>query len=124
MYVSGMGRHTYCLAPQQIFDVVKYGLFAQIFISMSLGATKISVCVFMLRVVDTAQKRISRFLWVLIAFVTATHFVQIVLFLVQCRPLKAVWDPFQKGHCFSLHIVYMIAYTNFGEFFRNNYWRH
>lgn len=117
MYTSGMGRHSFCLNPNEILDIVKWGLFSQVFVSISLGLTKISVCVFMLRVVDNAQKRITRFLWVLIGFVAAAHFVQVLLFLVQCRPLEALWNPFLKGRCFSLHIVYMIAYTNFGELY-------
>lgn len=111
-----MGRHIICLTLADASEVAKWSLLAQVFISISLGLTKISVCIFVLRIIDKAQRRFSQFLWVLIAFVTVTHVIQVVLFLVQCRPLEAVWNPFVRGHCFSINAVYLVSYINYGEF--------
>lgn len=115
LFASGMGRHIVCLTLAEVSETAKWSLFSQIFISISLGLTKISVCIFVLRIIDKAQRRFSQFLWVLIAFVTVTHIIQFVLFLVQCRPLEAVWNPFVRGHCFSINVVYIVSYINYGE---------
>lgn len=113
LFASGMGKHIYCLSPQQIMDTAEWSLLAQIFISIDLGLTKISVCIFILRVIKNAQRKLTRFIWVLVSFVVATHIVQIVLFTIECRPIEAVWNPLIKGRCFSVHVTYMIAYLNF-----------
>lgn len=117
LFASGMGRHIYCLSPQQIMDTAEWSLLAQIFISIDLGLTKISVCIFILRVIKNAQRKLTRFIWVLVSFVVATHIVQIVLFTIECRPIEAVWNPLIKGRCFSVHVTYMIAYLNFSKLF-------
>ncbi|KAL9604300.1 MAG: hypothetical protein Q9179_001922 [Wetmoreana sp. 5 TL-2023] len=49
-----------------------------------------------------------------IAFVATSHMVQVMIFLVQCRPLNAVWDPKVHGTCFSPRVIYTAGYTNYG----------
>lgn len=117
LFASGMGRHIYCLSPQQIMDTAEWSLLAQIFISINLGLTKISVCIFILRLIKTAQRKLTRFIWVLMSFIVATHIVQVVLFIIECRPIEAAWNPLIKGRCFSVHVTYMIAYLNFSELY-------
>lgn len=122
LFASGMGRHVVCLTLEEVSNTAKWSLFSQIFISISLGLTKISVAIFVLRIIDQAQKRFSEFLWVLIAFVTVTHVIQFVLFVIQCRPLEAVWNPFVRGHCFSISVVYLVSYINYGELRLQSLW--
>ncbi|KAI4207934.1 MAG: hypothetical protein LQ346_000271 [Caloplaca aetnensis] len=110
----GGGRHIYCLPRGHIYPVLKWSLLAQICNVIGIGLVKISVCLCVLRLVDRARRRLSQFLWVLIAFVAASHFVQVLIFLIQCRPLNALWDPTVKGTCFSAHVVYTAGYTNYG----------
>ena len=77
---------------------------------------------------------LSRFLYVIIAFVSASHLAQvsistiktkgsagganmvkILLFLVQCRPMAAIWNPQIQGQCFSSHFTYLAGYIGFGK---------
>lgn len=118
LFQSGMGRHINCLSLKEIIYTTKWSLLAQIFISINLGLTKISVCLFIQRVIKNAQRKLTRFIWVLVSFVIATHVVQVVLFIIECRPTEASWNPFIKGHCFSLRVTYKIAYLNFSELYR------
>lgn len=117
--MAGMGRHIYCLRPEQVLDLAKWALLSQIGVSITLGLMKISVCLFVLRVVDKARRGIAKALWFLIYFVALTHILQVIMYVIQCRPLAAVWDKKVKGRCFSTHIVYMIAYLNYGRVTRN-----
>lgn len=119
LFMAGMGRHIYCLSIGQILDLAKWALLSQIGISITLGLMKISVCLFVLRVVDKARKGIAKAIWLLIYFVALTHILQVIMYVVQCRPLTALWDIKVRGQCFSTHIVYTIAYLNYGKITRN-----
>lgn len=111
---AGAGKHIACLPPGQIYPVLKWSQLAQIANVLGIGLVKVSVCLCVLRLIDRARRRLSQFLWVLIAFVAVSHFVQILLFLLQCRPFNAMWNPKIKGTCFSAHVVYTAGYTNYG----------
>ncbi|KAL8840208.1 MAG: hypothetical protein Q9170_001415 [Blastenia crenularia] len=114
MVREGGGRHISCLPLGQIYPLLKWTLFAQIFNVLGIGLVKISVCLCVLRLIDRARRRLSQFLWVLVAFVAASHFVQVLIFLLQCRPLNALWDPKVEGKCFSTRLVYTAGYANYG----------
>ncbi|KAL8668229.1 MAG: hypothetical protein Q9202_000207 [Teloschistes flavicans] len=111
---AGGGRHIVCLPPGQIYPVLKWSTLAQICNVIGIGFVKISVCLCVLRIIDRARRRLSQFLWILIAFVATSHFVQMLIFLIQCRPMQAIWDPNVKGTCFSPHVTYTAGYTNYG----------
>ncbi|KAL8695242.1 MAG: hypothetical protein Q9218_000280 [Villophora microphyllina] len=110
----GGGSHIFCLPLGQIYPVLKWSVFAQIFNVIGIGLVKISVCLCVLRLVDRARHRLSQFLWVLIAFVATSHLVQVLMFLLQCRPMNAMWNPKVKGTCFSPHVTYTAGYANYG----------
>ncbi|KAL8826988.1 MAG: hypothetical protein Q9191_003461 [Dirinaria sp. TL-2023a] len=79
MVRAGAGKHIYCLALGRIPVAIQWSIYAQIVNNIGIGLVKISVCLCVLRVIDRVGKWLSRFLWVLIAFVTASHFVQVKL---------------------------------------------
>lgn len=114
MVRAGAGKHIYCLALGRIPVAIQWSIYAQIVNNIGIGLVKISVCLCVLRVIDRVGKWLSRFLWVLIAFVTASHFVQVMLFLLQCRPMAAIWDTSIHGQCFSSHVTYLVGYVGFG----------
>ena len=122
LFIAGMGRHIYCLSIGQVLDLAKWALLSQIGISITLGLMKISVCLFVLRVVDKARKGIAKAIWLLIYFIALTHILQVIMYVVQCRPLAALWDIKVRGQCFSTHIVYTIAYLNYGKMTQNKLW--
>lgn len=111
----GAGQHLSCLPHGQIYPVFKWSLLAQVCNVLGIGLVKISVCLCVLRIVDRARRRLSQFLWILIAVVAVSHLVQAIIFLIQCRPLNALWNPKVKGTCFPLHTAYTAGYVNYGE---------
>ena len=110
----GLGRHEYCLPRQQIPLAVKWSVISQIFNIIGIGLAKISVCLCVLRIIGRTRKHLATFLWVVIAFCAASHFAQVMLFLVQCRPMAAIWNRRIHGKCFSPHITYLAGYIGFG----------
>ena len=81
MIRAGAGKHIYCLAPDRVSVAIQWSIYAQIVNNIGIGLVKISVCLCVLRVIDRAGKLLSRFLWVMIAFITASHFAQVRLVL-------------------------------------------
>ena len=104
----------YCLPLEQIPLVLKWSVVSQLFNIIGLGLAKISVCLCVLRIIGRTRKHLATFLWVVIAFCAASHFAQVLLFLVQCRPMAAIWNPHVQGKCFSPHITYLAGYIGFG----------
>ena len=135
MIVSGVGRHIYCLSLAHISDALQWSIYAQIVNILGIGLVKISVCLCILRVIDKVGKVLSRFLYLMIAFVSVSHFAQvgenlddalcfsisgtklskILLFLIQCRPMAKIWNPYLRGQCFSSHVTYLAGYIGFGQ---------
>ena len=94
--------------------MLKWSVISQIFNNIGIGLAKISVCLCVLRIIGWTRKHLATFLWVVIAFCAASHFAQVMLFLVQCRPMAAIWNPHIHGKCFSPHITYLAGYIGFG----------
>ena len=111
---EGLGRHVYCIPPEQVPSAVKWSVIAQICNIIGIGLCKISVCLCVLRIIDRARKGLAAFLWIIIAFAAASHLAQVILFLVQCRPMNAIWNPEVHGKCFSPHVTYLAGYIGFG----------
>lgn len=91
---------------------MKWSIIAQKLNIIGIGLAKISVCLCVLRVLDRTRTGFRIFLWVVVAFVSASHLCQCVL--VQCRPMAAIRDPRVPGKCFSSHITYLAGYIGFG----------
>ena len=115
--LSGLGSHLQCLSATQSFDVLKWSQLTQIVDVVGIGLVKISVCLCVLRVLERAAKNLARCIWVLLAFIVASHVTQLILFLTQCRPMDAIWIPQVHSQCFSLHITYLAGYIRFGKWF-------
>ena len=133
MIVSGVGRHIFCLPLANIPDALQWSIYAQIVNILGIGLVKISVCLCILRVIDKVGKALSRFLYLMITFISVSHFAQvrgnfdnvlwyssdctklskILLFLIQCRPMAKIWNPYLRGQCFSSHVTYLAGYLGF-----------
>ena len=97
---GGLGRHSYYLTASQkrIFASVGWADWIQTFITLAL--MKISICLFLLRLVD--GKRYVYALYGLMAFMVLFTSVCVFLFIGVCRPLKAYWDINVPGsHCLT-----------------------
>ncbi|MCJ1379782.1 hypothetical protein MMC17_002885 [Xylographa soralifera] len=114
MAFSGMGRHIVCLTVEQIYDTLKWSTIAQILEMIALGFVKVSICLYMIRMIHHTMKRVRQCLWVLIGFIIACHIAVFIMFVLQCIPLTAVWDPSVSGTCYGLGVTYNVAYAATG----------
>ena len=64
--------------------------------------------------------KIRRVIFGLLAFLTVITLVFLIVLLLQCRPLKAAYDPEVKGQCFSKHALWSVNYASGGSFLRDN----
>ena len=76
--------------------------------------TKISICLFLLRIVST--KGVTRVVHALIACLIVFTAVCVFLFLGICRPLKAYWDVGVDGVCLSKNEERNIILAQGGNF--------
>ena len=111
----GLGRHIYCISPESRVGIRKWIAFLQLANVIGIGLAKVSVCVLVLRVIDKAAVKFSRFLWAIIVFVSAVHLTEIIVILVQCIPLEALWNPGVKGKCGSRYLKFTVLYIENGD---------
>ena len=112
--LTGLGRHEYFLtaAQRRLFQIIGWADWIQTFITLAL--MKISICLFLLRIVDT--KQVARAMYAVIIYITLFTAVTIFLFLGVCRPLRAYWDVGVDGVCLSKHQVESIVLAQGGRF--------
>lgn len=95
----GFGRHKYYLSKHQFreFQKYSYGEWMQTFATLMF--TKISICLFLLRI--TISKAFIRPLWALITILILSNIILTILWIVQCRPLAGAWNTEIQGTCFT-----------------------
>ena len=120
MALSGMGRHIACLTLEQNYNTLKWSTIAQILEMIALGFVKVSICLYMIRMIHHTMQRVRQCLWVLIGFIIACHVAVFFMFVLQCIPLAAVWDASIAGKCYGLGVTYSVAYAASGMLSRSN----
>ena len=100
---GGLGRHSYYLQPSQrrLFTALGWADWIQTFITLMF--TKISICLFLLRIVDTRKIRVA--MHILIGCLVLFTAIFTCLFLGICRPLKAFWDTGVDAVCLSDNVI-------------------
>ena len=100
--IAGVGRHTYYLTPPKIAEAVKYNHFSTLFTVLSLWLSKISICLFLLRILDNSQATKRRYaLYMIMVIYSVASIICLISLLAQCRPLSRVWDPLVPGVCLN-----------------------
>lgn len=102
----GLGRHLQYLPMHHHIVFLKYNYLDWIQVFITLAVSKISICLFLLRI--SKFERWRYFLFGLIAFLIISHTPLTLLVLLQCIPLNKTWDTQGPGHCFSKKGVEMI----------------
>ena len=88
----------------------------------SLSFSKISICLFLLRVLDKTHIKFRRaFLYFLIFLALVNAVISAACVLDRCRPVRKSWNPKVPGHCKDPKIFWRFAYVNgalnaFGDF--------
>ncbi|KAI4119256.1 MAG: hypothetical protein LQ345_000805 [Seirophora villosa] len=96
---GGLGRHSYYLQRSQrrLFAALGWSDWIQTYITLMF--TKISICLFLLRIEDGRKMRIA--MYTLIGCLVLFTTVFVCLFLGVCRPLKAYWNTGMEAVCLS-----------------------
>ncbi|KAL8832912.1 MAG: hypothetical protein Q9170_004673 [Blastenia crenularia] len=108
---QGSGRPIATLTPGDISAFRKWTVIAEVQNSIGLCLVKLSVCSLLLRMVKKTHSRLRRATHGLIAILIVVASVQVLLLLLQCRPLSAIWDENKAGNCFSIVVVYRDSYA-------------
>ena len=95
----GLGRHQNYLTAHQLqeFQKYTYGEWIQTF--ATLMWTKVSICLFLLRI--PCEKYLIGPLQGALVFLVLSNVVLTLLWIFQCRPIAAVWDMTIDGTCFK-----------------------
>ena len=75
--------------------------------------TRISICLFLLRVFGVVPNW-KRILYCVIAFMTITNLPFAIIVITQCKPISKTWDPLVHGKCVSLVTVKLAVYGSGG----------
>lgn len=112
----GFGRHEYYLNDHQIQEFKKYifGEWIQTF--FTLMATKVSICLLLLRI--SPNKRIIRPIQSLIVFLILSNVVLSLVWILQCIPVDGAWDPEKQktAKCFTHGQVQRIIISQASKF--------
>lgn len=111
---NGLGRHITTLTPGEQSGFEKWTLIAEIQVIIGTCVTKMSVSIFILRILSRTRKYITYLVYALMVIVVVTTLALVITFLLQCRPLNAVYNPRVHGQCYSKHVVFGVAYGQGG----------
>ncbi|KAL2058661.1 hypothetical protein ABVK25_001391 [Lepraria finkii] len=120
--LAGYGQHLYYLSDGDIIESLKWNYLATPLLIFSLAASKISICVFLLRVLDRTRAKFKRsFPYGIIALLTVIAIPSAGYSLGQCQPVRKLWNPLTPGHCQDPSNFVRLGYANgainaFGDF--------
>ena len=107
MFVSlshGYGKHIYDLTVQQYSSAVHAEVIGQVFAIASFPSGKASIAYLLLRLFP--GKKLSWFLWSLVAGNAIFFYIDAILVVVQCQPVAFQWDnSIPGGSCWNPKVV-------------------
>lgn len=111
--LAAFGRHVYYLSNSQISRATKYTIFGEAFFLLSLGFSKTSICLFLLRILKSSHgKKKKLFLYFTIGLLTIATALAVVGPLGQCQPVSKQWNPNLPGHCGNPDLHTYLSYFN------------
>lgn len=97
----GTGRHVYYLTAYQRVMAVKLDWISQAFHIMSTCFGKISIVMFILRIIGRGHKFKVWFLCTLASGLFVISLVCVAFIFAQCTPASALWNPDVHGKCWK-----------------------
>ena len=95
----GLGRHKYYLTEWQYIEFSKYGYAEWIQTFQTLMFTKLSICLFLLRI--PVEKIYIRPIQGTIVFLIVSNIILTLLWIFQCNPIARAWYKNTPGRCFT-----------------------
>lgn len=111
---NGFGRHIEYLQPDQISKCLLLTAILTMLHTVGTFLVRISVCLFVLRLVPPTHRELYRYTYLLIAFFTVITTATFLLFLLACIPIQGAWDMEVKARCIARSDLSIIAKTQGG----------
>ena len=102
----------YYIIPQ-LFEILKWTDLSELFLIPITAFTKISISIYVTRIPHS--QRLKRSMHALMAFLAVTNGVCFIAFLLQCRPMRAMWDLTIQDACWSQNIFVAFGYFQGGS---------
>ena len=96
----GFGRH-FPYVSETFSEVLKWMIGGYIQNFVAVFAVKLSVCLFILRVIGVTHRRTRYFIYLLIVVVAGIMVASVLIVTLQCFPLEKVWNLAVPGTCAS-----------------------
>lgn len=111
---SGFGRHLQFLTREQALTIRRFSQYNILFANISLWAVKISVCFFILALIQGVHRRTTWIVYALIAITTTASTCQGIFWGLQASPLRKLWEPDIPGEVKSVKtlVTSIIAFTS------------
>lgn len=103
--VHGLGRHLFYLSEENQILAMKYHWLSQAFHIMSTNFGKVSISVFLVRIIGGKKKAQKWTVYGFMILLTIVNIVSIPVIYAQCSPSYGLWDFRVKATCWppSLH---------------------
>jgi len=101
------------LTLPQIIEAAKYLQLAEILAIFASGLTKISICLFVIRIPNS--KRLVSSLYALIGALVVVNLAYAMILCLQCRPIERLWNPFVPGSCWDKNVYLISGYLQGGK---------
>ncbi|KAM0802212.1 hypothetical protein BDR22DRAFT_845379 [Usnea florida] len=115
MVQNGFGRNTIYLTPIQIQHWGLHVDISMMLFTIGTGSTRISVCLFVLRLVPATKTFYRRWIWGLLTLFTIITIADFLAQCFQCIPLPGLWDKSVKARCFPESHMTQIAKVQGGS---------
>lgn len=117
---NGLGRKRYYLAPGSYKKFLKYDYLDWVQVFLTLLLSKISICLFLLRLSSFRKIRLG--LHGMNIFLITSHIPLTFLMIFQCTPISKYWrNPLEgPGKCFDKDTVAIIIIVQGGKFIPPN----
>ena len=111
--IAGYGQPINDLSAHQLREALKWNWLASALFILNVAASKISICLFLLRVLKQTQAKLNRYFpYAMIAILTIIAVPSAGYCLGQCRPVSKLWNLEASGHCIDPRIYVRVGYAN------------
>ena len=112
-YRSGFGRHIHYLSESQSLAALKWNYMSQFFLFVVVCMTKVSICLFVLRIKNSGWLKWC--LYSLMAGLGVTTLLCEIILFAQCRPIHAFWNR-KSGTCWNPAIYNDVIWIQVGRY--------
>lgn len=108
---AGFGRNVQFLQSTEIERVLLYIAIAELTHTFGTYLVRISVCLFVLRLVPNHEKRFRWWIYALMAFFTVVTMIALFFLCFQCIPFQGLWNQKIKARCIARDKLSIVEQT-------------